>query len=105
MVNQIKIGPEIPFRESESLRRSMNAALAPIGPAWLAAMDQGIKVHAHDGYHANAAGAWLAAMLLAAALGVADPYTAPPPGGVPPSDAAMLTEIARAMTGSTIQPD
>ncbi len=24
MVNQIKIGPEIPFRESESLRRSIS---------------------------------------------------------------------------------
>ena len=77
----------------------LNAELAPIGLAWPAATSAGLDLYAADGYHANLRGAWLAAMMLAAAIGLPDPYSAPPPGGVDPGIAARLSDIARSQAG------
>ena len=74
--------------------RRLGAAVAPVAPAWIEAARRGIDLYAFDGYHANLAGAWLAAMLLAAALGLPDPFEASPPVGVAPGQADKLAEIA-----------
>ena len=72
----------------------LGAATAPIGLAWVEAETFEIDLYAADGYHANLAGAWLAAMMLARALDLPDPYAAPPPDGLDPGVAAELAEIA-----------
>ncbi|MEM6623488.1 MAG: hypothetical protein AAF674_14760 [Pseudomonadota bacterium] len=54
----------------------LGARVARVGMAWMAATQAGINLFARDGYHANAMGAWLAALMLTAALEIADPYTA-----------------------------
>ena len=74
--------------------RELGAAIAPVGLAWLEAESEEIDLHAADGYHANVAGAWLAAMMLAAALGQPDPYGAAPPPGVELGVAVRLAAIA-----------
>ena len=65
---------------------------APIGLAWMDAARAGHDLHAADGYHANASGAWLAAMMLAHALALPDAFAATPPAGV--TAAPALTRIA-----------
>lgn len=74
----------------------LGAAHAPVGQAWQAAAEAGIDLYARDGYHANPAGAWLAAMLLARALGLPGAHAAPPPGSVPAGLARRLAAIAAA---------
>ena len=81
-------------RHYQKVARLIGAGHAPIGPAWLAAVDDGLQVHARDGYHASLQGAWLSAMMLAAALGLPDPFLAPPPRGIPASIAARLADLA-----------
>lgn len=75
------------------------ATLAPVGTAWIAAGNAGLDLYARDGYHANPAGAWLAAMMLARALQVPRPFDAPPPPHVPPDAARTLSVIARTASG------
>ena len=72
----------------------LGAATAPIGLAWLEAETEDIDLFAADGYHANATGAWLAAMMLARAIGITDPYSVRPPDGISPQTAAFLAELA-----------
>lgn len=55
------------------LARATGAALAPVGPAWLAAMARGAELHAADGYHANRRGAALTARILWQAIARALP--------------------------------
>lgn len=72
----------------------LGAAIAPVGLAWLVAETEDIALHAADGYHANLAGAWLAAMMLARALELPRPYAAPPPPGIDTATATRLAQIA-----------
>ena len=72
----------------------LGASTAPIGLAWLEAETEDINLFAADGYHANAAGAWLAAMMLARAIGITDPYATQPPEGIDADTAEFLAEIA-----------
>ena len=72
----------------------LGAVIAPVASAWIAAGRRGLDLYAHDGYHANLSGAWLAAMLLARALDVPAPFDARPPEGVTISQANDLAEIA-----------
>ena len=68
--------------------------VAPVCLAWVEAGEQGIDLFARDGYHANPSGAWLAAMMLARALGIVAPEAAPPPDGVDLGTGAALAGIA-----------
>lgn len=43
---------------------------APVASGWHTLVTSGFRLHAEDGYHANRAGAWFVAMVLAASLGV-----------------------------------
>ena len=74
--------------------RRLDAAHAPVGLAWVDAAASGIDLFARDGYHANASGAWLAAMMLAQSLGFPEPFAASPPDGVPAAEARVLAAIA-----------
>lgn len=74
----------------------LDAALAPVAPAWIEAGDQGVDLYAADGYHANPAGAWLCAMLLAHALGIAGATEATAPNTVPKPIRPALKRIAGA---------
>ena len=76
------------------LARETGAVPAPIGLAWLEAETEGIDLFAQDGYHANLAGGWLAAMMLARALDLPSPYQAPPPDGIDPATSTALARIA-----------
>ena len=48
-----------------------------MAPAWQRAIAAGHDLHANDGYHANAAGAFLTALVLAQTLGVPLPQDDP----------------------------
>ncbi|MEM8699633.1 MAG: hypothetical protein AAGF44_10705 [Pseudomonadota bacterium] len=43
--------------------------LAPVGRAWIAALENDQDLHRSDGYHANPKGAWLTALVIAGAMG------------------------------------
>lgn len=70
--------------------RRLGASLAPVGDAWRSAIEAGHDLYATDGYHANASGAFLTALVLTRAMG-AEP-TDWQPGGI--SDAASLRSVA-----------
>ncbi|MEM7190444.1 MAG: hypothetical protein AAF439_12605 [Pseudomonadota bacterium] len=72
----------------------LDAAHAPVGLAWQEAGRRGIDLHARDGYHANLRGAWTAALLLAQALGVPEPFSAAAPDVLPRDEADLVAEIA-----------
>ena len=72
--------------------RETGAYLAPVALAWAEAARQGFDLYSRDGYHASLPGAWLAAMMLASALGFPAPFAVRPPDGV--EDGAALARIA-----------
>lgn len=76
----------------------LGAALAPIAPAWIDATGEGIDLYAFDGYHANPSGAWLCALLLAQALGLAGALDATPPKTVSETTSKALARIAARAT-------
>lgn len=75
--------------------QALGATLAPVGRAWMRASAEGIDVFAADGYHANAGGAWLAALILADALEIPNVFATPPPGDVSSQTAERVAEIAQ----------
>ena len=58
----------------EEIQQANNDTLAPIGQAWEAAMKKrpGLVLHAGDGNHANATGAWLTALTIFAVISAED---------------------------------
>ena len=78
--------------------KRLGAAHAPVGRIWQIATDAGLNLYARDRYHANAAGAWLAAMLLARALGIAEPFQTAPPDQVPGEIAQRLAALVAQST-------
>lgn len=85
---------QITHRHYLDQARRLEAVVAPIAPAWLLGAEQRIDLYARDGYHANLAGAWLAALLIAKALDVSNPFAAMPPGDVPAETGRKLSQIA-----------
>ncbi|MEL6476778.1 MAG: hypothetical protein AAFR17_05560 [Pseudomonadota bacterium] len=74
-----------------ALAETHQGRLAPAGRAWITALARGLAPHRGDDYHANASGAWLAALTLARAMGH-DLSRATPPETIP--NATQLRWIA-----------
>lgn len=81
-----------------SIARREPACVAPVGQAWDLALARhpALVLHAEDGNHSAPAGAFLAALVIAAAIGGMDPASLPflPGFGVEPSVQALLREVA-----------
>ena len=81
-----------------SIARREPACVAPVGQAWDLALARhpGLALHAEDGNHSAPAGAFLAALVIAATIGGLDPVALPflPGFGVEPSVQAQLRDVA-----------
>lgn len=81
-----------------SIAQAEPACVAPIGQAWDLSLQRhpGIRLHAADGNHSNAAGAFLAALVLFTTVTGASPLDAPVllVSGVPADTQALLRTVA-----------
>jgi hypothetical protein len=81
-----------------SIARREPACVAPVGQAWdlARARDPSLTLHAEDGNHSAPAGAFLAALVIAATVGGVDPATLPflPGFGVEANVQAQLRAVA-----------
>ena len=78
------------------LAEELDAAVAPVGAAWAAAVHDrpGLHLWAHDGRHPGRRGSYLAACVFYAALTGRDPAASTFTGGLPRGEAAFLQRIA-----------
>jgi len=81
-----------------SIAQQEPACVAPIGQAWDLSLERhpGLALHADDGNHSNAAGAFLAALVLSATMTGASPLDAPALDGfgVGAEAQALLRQVA-----------
>jgi hypothetical protein len=78
-----------------AIARQQPACVAPVGQAWDLALQRGWALHDADGNHANAAGAFLTALVLYATVTGASPRELPAlPGGLPVQKQAQLRQLA-----------
>ena len=61
----------------DALATEFNGYVAPVASGWHNLTSSGFRLHAEDGYHANRAGAWFVAMILAASFGMDPRWGAP----------------------------
>jgi len=79
-----------------AIGHEIGAPVAPVGPAWLAAMARapGLGLWQPDGSHPSLAGSYLAACVLYATLFGESPAGLPAPPGIPPDGVSTLQAVA-----------
>jgi hypothetical protein len=85
------------YQQHVSIAQQQPACVAPIGQAWDLALrrDATLALHASDGNHSTAAGAFLSALVLYATASGASPLALPAfSNGIPPALQAQLRQVA-----------